>query len=104
MPNATRTIDVTPADLESAGVRIRPADGPLRILVRYEIDELTGQNAVGYYVEAITGGRWRRVSDGLADDAEEAEEHIRRIEALAMRLDAGLPAWIGEFDAREDGP
>lgn len=102
MPNATRTIDVTPAALKSAGVRIRPASGPLRILVRYEIDEISGRDAVGYYIEATIGGRWRCVSDGLADEAEEAEEHIRRIEALAMSLDAGLPAWIGEFDARED--
>ncbi len=102
MPNGIRIIPVTADQLADAGVIVRADAGPHRILIRYEIDEITNRNAIGLYVEAMVGGRWMCVSDGVSDDENQAIESLRRLETLAHSLDAGLNAWVGEFDAREE--
>jgi hypothetical protein len=101
MPNAQRTIEVTAGQLAAAGVRYHPCDGPLRILVRHEIDEETGQNATGVYVEGMDRCQWRGLTDGVVDTMEQAVVQTRALSELAALLDPGLAAWLAEFCARD---
>jgi len=98
MPARERTVEVSRDALLAQGVPAGrlPVGRRYRILARFEEDEMTGQDAVGWYLEIHDGARW--TDWPVSDDEAEAGQHVRAYEALAQRTDPGTIAWMGEWD------